>query len=156
MNKIETHLNYLEEFYNKGSEKIDWDDLFDFERSYKYNFKLKEIKSRLKYLHKWRFNIGEEVYFSRNEWDYALVDTFSKLGKNNQNTFDNSYSTIMTEEMFDNLCINYINYSINYLLKDFLERQITSNSTHKLGNLAFEWELECKQELIKDFKNTLE
>jgi hypothetical protein len=156
MNKIEQHLTYLEEFYNRGSKKIDWDDLSNFERSYKLNFKLEEVKVRLSYLHEWRLNIGREVYLSREKWNYVLVDDFSKLDYHNKNTFDNSYSTVFTEDMFNLLCEDYLRYSVDFLLRDFLERNITSNSTHKLGNLVFEWVLDCKQELIKEFKNAVE
>lgn len=155
MNKIEQHLTHLEEFYNKGSEKIDWDDLSNFERSYKLNFKLKEVKARLAYLHNWRLNIGKEVYLSREKWNYTLVDSFSQLDHHNKSTFDNSYPIIFTEDDFDRLCLDYISYSIDFLLRDFLERSITSNSTWKLGNLIFEWELECKQELLKEFKSAI-
>ena len=155
MNRVEQHLTHLEEFYSKGSELIEWDDLSNFERSYKLNFKLEEVKARLSYLHEWRLNIGREVYLSREKWNYVLVDNFSKLDHHNKNTFDNSYSTVFTEDMFDLLCEDYLRYSVDFLLRDFLERSITSNSTHKLGNLVFEWVLECKQELIKEFKNAL-
>jgi len=34
--------------------------------------------------------------------------------------------------------------------------ELTSNSTSKITNLVFEWNLECKQELIKMFKNLSE
>ena len=155
MNKIEQHLTHLEEFYNKGSEKIDWGDLYNFERSYKLNFKLKEVKARLAYLHNWRLNIGKEVYSSKKGWNYTLVDGYSKLDSQNKRNFENSCSIVFSEETFNRLCSDYLQYSIDFLLRDFLERSITSNSTWKLGNLIFEWELECKQELLKEFKNAI-
>lgn len=155
MNKIEQHLTNVKEFWDKGKAQIDWDDLSNFEKSYRYNFKVNEIKARLEYLHEWRLNIGKEVYLSRDSWNYTLVDEFYELDQHNRNSFDNSFSTMFTEEMFDSLCRCYIIYSIDYLVRDFLERDITRNSTCKLSNLVFEWQLDCKQDLIKEFKNAL-
>ena len=155
MNAIEEHLFFLEKYYDKGSELIEWNDLSNFERSYRYNFKLTEVQSRLKYLHEWRCNIGKEVYISRDKWNYTLVDGYSSLDIHNQRAFDDSKSIVFTEEVFNTLCVDYLNYSVGYLTADILERGITSNSTCKMSNLAFEWKLDCKTELIKDFKNIL-
>jgi hypothetical protein len=47
-------------------------------------------------------------------------------------------------------------YQVKRLTEELLERSITSNSTSKISNLVFEWNLECKQELIKIFKNLIE
>jgi len=155
MSRIVDYLEHIEEFYNKGSETIKWNDLSEFERSYKYNFKLEQIKARLSYLHKWNLSIGKEVYLSRDSWDYTLTDNFSSLDVLIKKNFDNSFSNTFTKEYYDRLCLDYITYSIDYLMKYLLERELTSNSTCKLRNLIFEWELQCKQDLIKDFQNSL-
>jgi hypothetical protein len=155
MNEIEEYLFKLKELYDRGNETVKWDDLFEFERTYKLNYRLKEIKNRLKYLHKWRMNIGQEVYMSKKSFDYALVSEYESMDSLNKNVFETTKTYTFTELFFDRLCLDYIQYSIDFLLRDFLERDITRSSTHKLGNLAFEWVLECKQELIKEFKNAI-
>jgi hypothetical protein len=155
MNRIVEYLQHIEEHYSKGQELIDWDDLFEFERSYKLNYKLGQIKNRLSYLHKWELAIGQSVYLSKDKWNYTLVSGYHLLDALNQREFDNTKSDTFTKEYFDRLCLDYIDYSIAYLENFLFERELTSNSTSKIKNLAFEWELECKQELIKEFKNAL-
>jgi hypothetical protein len=155
MSRIKEYLEHIEQHYSKGQELIDWDDLFEFERSYKLNYKLSQIKNRLSYLHKWELAIGQEVYLSKEKWNYTLVSGYHLLDSQNQREFDDTKSDTFTKKYFDRLCLDYLNYSIDYLMRFLLERQLTSNSTSKIKNLAFEWELECKQELIKELKNSL-
>lgn len=152
-NRLQDFINYYE---RSGEDSIKWNEYRNLEEIYKNNSLVKDLKARAEYLHKWMHNIGKEVYLSREGWNFTLVDSFSELDHLNRNVFDNNYSTIFTKEMFDKLCIDYITYQVERLTKQLIEREITSNSTSKINNLVFEWELECKQELIKMFKNLLE
>lgn len=152
-NRLQDFINYYE---RSGVETIKWNEYRNLEEVYKNNSLVKDLKARAEYLHKWMHNIGKEAYLSREGWNYTLVDSFSELDHLNKTGFDNSYSTIFTKEMFDKLCIDYITYQVERLTEQLVEREITSNSTSKITNLIFEWNLECKQELIKIFKKLLE
>jgi hypothetical protein len=116
-----------------------------------------ELKERASYLHKWMHNIGKEVYLSNKNFNYALVDNFEvDVDFFNKKYFDTSFSSVFTREMFDELCVKYCKYQVKRLIEDLTERSITSNSTSKMSNLVFEWNLECKQELLKIFKKLIE
>ena len=101
-------------------------------------------------------NIGKEVYHSERSFNYVLVDKFEEIDYLNQKYFNTSYSSVFTQEMFDELCVKYMEYQVKRLTEELLERSITSKSTCKMSNLVFEWNLECKQELIKIFKKLIE
>lgn len=156
-NKIQNRLQDFISYYERSEEdSIKWNEYRNLEEIYKNNSLVKDLNARAEYLHKWMFNIGKEVYLSREGWNYTLVKDFSELDHLNKGAFNNNYSTIFTKEMFDKLCTDYITYQVERLTKQLIEREITSNSTSKINNLVFEWNLECKQELIKMFKNLLE
>lgn len=152
-NKLQEYISYYE---RSGQDSIKWDEYSQIERIYKNKSLAENLKDRAKYLHEWMHNIGKEVYLSREKWNYALVEKFSEMDSLNRNGFDNSFSTVFTQEMFDKLCVDYCNYQVKRLTEQLIEREITSNSTSKINNLVFEWDLECKQELIKMFKELLE
>ena len=156
-NKIQNKLEEYISFYERDNQtSITWDEYRQLEKLYKNNYLAEKLKERAKYLHEWMHNIGKEVYFSRKSFNYTLVDNFGELDTLNRNYFDNSFSTVFTQELFNNLCVNYCNYQVKRLTEELTERSITSNSTCKISNLVFEWQLECKQELIKIFKNLSE
>ena len=152
-NRLQDFINYYE---RSGEDSIKWNEYRNLEEVYKNNSLVEDFKAIAEYLHKWMHNIGKEVYLSREGWNYTLVDSFSELNHLNQNVFDNNYSTIFTKEMFDKLCVDYVTYQVERLIGRLIEREITSNSTSKINNLVFEWNLECKQELIKIFKKLLD
>lgn len=154
-NKIQDYLNYLEDSYSVGSKLIDWDDSSNFERSYRLNFKLDYVRLRLDYIHRWSLSIGKEVYTSNKKFDYVLVSEYNKLNTANIKNFDETKSSTFTKEMFDTLCIDYIKFSYDFLLDELLNQSILSNSTNKFSNLIFEWKLECRQQLINDFKGLI-
>ena len=153
-NKIQNRLQDLISFYERsGQDNIKWNEYKQLENVYKNNGLIQELKDRASYLHTWMHNIGKEVYHSRDSFNYILVDKFLETDVLNRNYFDNSFSTVFTQEMFDELCIEYCKYQVERLTKDLIKNSITSNSTCKISNLVFEWNLECKQELIKIFTN---
>lgn len=156
MNNIEDYLLGLEKTYSRATLSLEWDDLFQFERNYKYNFKLQEVKIRISFLSKVRLLIGNQVYKDKKGFRYCGVAEFAELDEINKRSFDTTQTMLFTEDLFNKFCVDYLKYSIKYLTIDFLERSIVSNSTHKLGNLAFEWMLECKQELLQNFKSIVE
>jgi len=155
-NKIQKNLEDHIQYYSMdGVDSIKWGEYGRLENVYKNNFLRKELSERASYMHKWMHNIGKEVYHSVRNFNYALVDTFSELDVLNRRYFDTSYSTILTQEMFNEICVKYCQYQVERLTEELVERQITCNSTSKMTNLVFEWNLENKQELIKIFKKLI-
>jgi hypothetical protein len=156
-NKIQNELqNYVDFYSRSGADSIKWDEYGSLETIYKNNSLVIDLKDRASYLHTWMHNIGKEVYHSERSFNYALVDKFSEIDYLNQKYFNTSFSTYLTQEMFDELCVKYMEYQVKRLTEELLERSITSKSTCKMSNLVFEWNLECKQELIKIFKKLIE
>ena len=156
-NKIQNRLQGCIDFYEKSDvDSIKWDEYKKLEKVYKNNRLSQELKERANYLHEWMNNIGKEVYLSNKSFNYTLVDKFSEMDFLNQNYFDTTKSIEFTEEVFDRLCFDYITYQVERLTEQLIEREITSNSSCKITNLVFEWNLECNQELIKIFKSILE
>jgi len=123
---------------------------YQFEVNCRNDFKSKTLGRVLKriYLHK-EF-IGKEVFKYKKSFGYAdsfqLDDMLNPL---------NDTPILFTEELFKEFLIKYISYQIEYLTRDLVEQKIISNSTCKITNLVFEWELECNQELISFYKNLL-
>lgn len=152
-NRLQDFINYYERI---GQDSIKWDEYTQLGRIYKNNYLAENLKERAKYLHEWMHNIGKEVYLSHKSFNYALVDKFSEMDSLNQKYFDTTKSIEFTKEVFDRLCFDYITYQVERLTEQLIERELTSNSTSKINNLVFEWDLECKQELIKSFKSSLE
>ena len=156
-NKIQNKLQDFINFYERsGDDSIKWNEYSRLENVYKNNSLARDFRERAEYLHEWMHNIGKEVYKSDKNFNYAVVDTFADLDTWNMRYFNIEESFIFTEELFNELCINYIQYQIDRLSEELIERQIVCNSTSKITNLIFEWDLECKQELIKMFKKLLE
>jgi len=156
-NKIQNKLQEYISFHERsGQISINWDEYRQLENLYKNNYLVERLKNRAKYLHEWMHDIGKEIYLSRKSFNYALVDSFSQMDFLSRSYFDNSFSTVFTQEMFNRFCVDYCNYQVKRLTEELTERSITSNSTCKISNLVFEWQLECKQELIKAFKNLSE
>jgi hypothetical protein len=100
--------------------------------------------------------IGERVYPSFDSFDYVTVTDFPDLDRLNAAKFYPKDHKVFTEKMFEELCINYIKYQVERLTEDLLNRSITSNSTSKIDNLVFEWDLEIKQRLINIFKSMIQ
>lgn len=157
-NKLQNSLqDYIDYYSASGIESIKWNEYNRLENIYRNNYLTQDLKERAAYLHKWMHNIGKEVYHSNRNFNYALVDNFeTDVDFFNKKYFDTTSFSIFTREMFDELCVEYCKYQVQRLTEDLTERSITSNSTSKMLNLVFEWNLECKQELIKIFKDLSE
>lgn len=156
-NKIQEKLeSYIAFHERRGQGSIKWYEYTHLCWIYKDNYLAEKLKERAKYLYEWMHNIGKEVYLSHKSFNYALVEEFSEIDSLNQKYFDATKSITFTQEVFDRLCFDYCEYQVKILTEELLERGITSNSTCKMSNLVFEWNLECKQELIKMFKDLSE
>lgn len=156
-NKIQNLIQaQIDHYERSGQVSINWDEYSQLEKIYENNYLVEKLKERAKYLHKWMYNIGKEVYLSHNSFHYALVDKFSEMDSLNKRCFDESKSIVFTQEVFNRLCFDYCSYQVKRLTEELIEGSITLNSSSKIENIVFEWKLECKQKLIKIFQSTLD
>jgi len=156
MNKIEEKLIEFRDYYKLRIFTHEWNDLGIFETNYFNNLKVVDFSARIEFLEIWRKNIGKEVYASDTKFNYVVVEEFNSMDFFNQKYFNTSKSFVFSDVMFDLMSRDYIKYSVDRLTEELLERDLASNSTSKIRNLAFEWQLICKQELIREFKQILE
>ncbi len=121
-----------------------------FERNCRNTFKVDIYEKNLEYINRWHSNIGKQVFKTVNTFTYNercnVADVLNQTGLK---------SVLFTEELFHELLKNIVEYWIKYYSEDLLTRSITSNSSNKIVNLMFEWQLESKQELIKFYKELL-
>lgn len=129
-----------------------------FETNYKSSYIVEYLKGRNEMIKKHESYIGSKVFKLAKSFRYILLneyvvsyDSFEKK----MNPLENE-EVIFTEHLYEEFCKEYIQYQIERITKSFVQESITSNSTCKLTNIMFEWELECKQELLKFFNNILE
>ena len=141
---------------NKVDILVDVTDLWGIEETWKKNKIHNSLQPRLDYLHDWKLKIGEEVYKSRENFNYVLVDEFSKLDTFNSRLFDNSCSTIFTAEMYLELEEKYFQFQIERITDRILTNDNIESSTFKLKNLVSEWELYVNQTLVRIFKEILQ
>ncbi len=126
------------------------DNSRQYEKNIRYGYKLNRANDTLNYIKEWEFNIGDSVFKSLDRFTYSKEQSPDVLNKTEPNPVK------FTEEMFFKLIKDIIEFKINYWTNELLGSGITSNSTHKLSNLEFEWILECKQENIKLHKELLQ
>jgi len=123
---------------------------YQFEVNCRNDFKSKTLGGILKHINIHEGFIGKEVFKYKKNFNYAdsfqLDDMLNPL---------NDTPILFTEELFEEFLIKYISYQIEYLVKELTEQKITCSSTCKMTNLVFEWELECKQELIEFYRRFL-
>lgn len=94
-------------------------------------------------------NIGKDVFKKKKSVFYSEKCNLDYLNETEQ------ISILFTEELYNKFQFDYIENLIKCHSKVLIEQSITSNSTSKLSNLQFEWELEMKQKLIKFLKRLL-
>ncbi len=125
------------------------DNSRQYETNVRNTCKIESIKDTLDYIIKWQSNIGKEVFRSLGKSTYYEQANPDVLNKTEITP------TLFTEELFENLIKHIIEWKVEYYTDNLITRSITSNSTHKLLNLEFEWTLECVQDNIKLHKELL-
>jgi len=124
-------------------------DGFLFRKNVINETKQEALESLLPLIENQKLLIGRKAYKYKKSFKYS--SDFCNQGMNQTE----SESVEYTSKMFDEFLIKYINYRIEFIEKELLERPITSNSTNKLNNLIFEWKLETKQELLKIYRTLI-
>lgn len=126
------------------------DNIGQFERNIRYGFALETLGHLEKNLQKHLYFIGKKVWKFKTSFNYSEVENPNILNKTEPQ------EVLFTEELFKEFEKEYIKFLIEYHISDLVERKITSNSTCKVSNFAFEVRLEETQSLIKYFKELLE
>jgi len=125
------------------------DDRRQFENNCKYTFISETIGGSINALKAHQKYIGSSVYKRERSFSYSDTCDRDFLNRTEEN------SVLFTEELYKKFQEDALKFYIEYHTKKLTENQIVSNSTCKLTNLRFEWELEMTQELIKFYKETL-
>lgn len=151
-------LEILEKFYALEKENIKQitTDKRQFELNVRAEYKTDFLSGRIEFIKKHLSFIDKKVFKYVKSFSYVLCTDlymFDKFYFFNNPILDTPI--VFTKELYYEVVENYIKYQIEYLKNDLLERPITCNSTCKLTNLTFEWQLECKQELLGFLKELL-
>lgn len=143
------------EFLNRNIKPVTT-DYNQFEKNCRNEFKVRLLDRNLSMLKEHQSFIGKNVHKRSKSFSHVMVteektlesfeDVFNKIDKE---------PVLFTEDMFEKFKLDYINYQVEYHTRALLSQSITSNSTCKLSNLIFEWQLECKQELIAFYNELL-
>lgn len=101
--------------------------------------------------------IGKMVNKKKKSFSYVFIENEKQLEECRKDFFNpiEEEKVLFTDEMYETFLKAYIKYQIEYYTKALLERPITCNSTDKLSNLVFEWQLEETQWLISFYKDLL-
>jgi hypothetical protein len=94
--------------------------------------------------------VGKEIYKRKNSFAYSEFEE-----RNSLNQTDNA-PVLFTEELFNELLVNIVQYWIDYRIKELVENSISRNSTSSISNIMFTKRLEAKQEMIREYRCLLE
>lgn len=152
-NKIQEKLAEFIGKYNTAETMIEWNKYHRFEDVYKHNTISKMLYDNQGCLEEIFGYIGKDVYKSKSSFYYSLVVDFNNVSF--QEFYDSSSKILFTRELFDKFCEDYFRFLVEYLTEKFLGGEIVCDNNSKIHNLVFEWELWCKQKLIKIYKEIL-
>ena len=124
-------------------------DRHQFETNCKNTYMSDELKATLETLEKWEKNIGKNLFKRKNSFYYSEKYNSGYLNETEE-TF-----IFFSNDLYNKFQFDYIENLIKYHSKNLIEQSITCNSTNKLTNLQFEWELEMNQKIIKFYKRLL-
>lgn len=127
-------------------------DAYQFEKNCKAEFIAENITNKINHIEKHKSFIGKEVFKFKKSFNYTDVLPEENIGHNP--VFEQK--VLFTPQLLNSFLYDYFQFSKEYLIKRLVENQITCNSTNKLSNLQFEWQLECTQQLIKLYTEILE
>jgi len=126
-------------------------DAYQFEKNCRASFFVLNITERLEHIQKHESFIGKEVFKFEKSFNYtdnpSLDNIFNPVFEK---------KVLFTQQLYNSFLYDYFEFGKEYHTKRLVENQITRNSTNKLNNLQFEWQLECTQELIKLYTKILE
>lgn len=123
-------------------------NLRQFEINRRSDCKLQSLIRNVEWIENHYNLIGEIVY--NYDGDFNYYDTELEYKSNGYTKL------VLTLDLYEQFQVKYLNYQIERRIENLIYGSITNNSTCKLTNLDFEWELECTQELIKFYKEILE
>jgi len=127
------------------------DDPWQFEINLKHNWLANNYNNRLKFITETFEHIGEEV------WRYKpdrLTYSFECSPHSPYNKTEET-PVILTQEMYNQFEIDYINYAIENITEQLLTCTPFSKSTNAFSNLQELIEFEAKQEMLNELKELL-
>lgn len=148
--KLEILYKAINKQYAKTHETFT--DIYQFEKNCKAEFILENLKSVVAHIEKHESFLGKEVFKFEKSFNYTDVLPEENIGLNPVL----EQKVLFTPQLLNSFLYDYFEFGKEYHTKRLLENQITCNSTNKLINLQFEWQLECTQELIKLYTKILE
>lgn len=131
-----------------------------FERNCKNDWLSERLKGLVSLITEHKNLIGKEAYkFQRSGSYTTLADYNTKcaLSSSHKNLNPIEPTPILFSELhYEQFVKYYLEYQLKYYTKELTERSITCNSSDKITNIQFEWQLECKQEVMKICTGILE
>lgn len=127
-------------------------DTTQFTINVKQTYRLQFLESTLDMILQHKSYIGTNVYKFLNNIRYTSIDDISKI--DNWNKVD-TVATLFNDILFNNFVKELIELRIKYFIDELTLKDLTYNSTNKLKNIVYEFEVEEKQELLKYFKSLL-
>lgn len=126
-------------------------DAYQFEKNCRANFIVENLTHKVGHIEKHKSFIGKEVFKFEKSFNYTdVLPEYIKLNPVLEQ------KVLFTQQLYNSFLYEYFKFSEEYHIKHLVENQITCNSTNKLTNLQFEWQLECTQKLIKLYTEILE
>jgi len=135
-------------------------DSHQFEINVKNTFISKRLINGLEILDTHFNYIGKDVYrYIKTNTVITKEDLELILKTNPEHELFNPIdkkSILYTKEDYNNFVNWYINFQRTNLIDELIKRSVYYNSTNRFSNLEFQFQIECKQELIKFYDECLD
>jgi len=154
-------LDFLKQRVENAKSKIKptTTDHYQFEKNVRNEFLLEYLEGNVSIIEKHASLIGENVFKYVDNFTYTTKEDYEeKLKKESSFGILNKIEKkplLFTNELFEQFLLEYFTYLKSRLAYELCENSITSNSTNKISNAIFEWNIEGKQELHKIYKDIL-
>lgn len=136
--KISLYIEKLESGINLTTTLIT-----QFEINCKNENMLDYLKANLFLLNKFKDLIGMNVYGFEN------TKLYSDIHK------DGSVKIILTEDLYDKFVIDYFENLINILSESLVKNCLYKETSSGIYNISFQWQIQCKQEIIKYYRQLI-
>jgi hypothetical protein len=155
MNKIQ-ELLVFEQKKRQGLIKETANNSVRFERNCRNTYWVDILNNVIENIYLHNSFLGKKVYKYKFRFSYITLDDWNKHFEFEKHLNPiTEVDGVFVREMLHQFTADYINNLIDYYTKELIENQLVSNSTNKLSNLIFEWELDEKQQLIKFLKSII-
>lgn len=151
---MNTDILYTSLEIHKNKIKLITTDGSKFRENCRSEYFSKFLEGVIDNIEKHKAYVGTNVHKRLKSFSYTDLETFNNSDYKNLNPIEEE-AVLFTEQLFNIFVKEYMEFLVSYITERLLTKPIVCNSTNKLSNLMFEWELECQQELIKVFNKVL-